>query len=170
MIERSVIQGRVKVSIRLATASDADLLARFRYAFRSSLDSASESEEEFVRRCSLWMQERLRGDSCWRCWIAEQDQTPVGNLWMQLIEKIPNPTVEPEYHAYVTNFYVQQEARGKGIGALLLTAALDWGKSRNVHAAILWPTQQSRSLYERHGFGVRADLLELMMAGEGEEQ
>src|SRR5215211_800776 len=117
----SNIQDCVKISIRLATVSDARLLAKFRYAFRSSLNSACENEEEFVQRCSLWMQEQLRDDSCWRCWIAEQDQTPVGNLWMQLIEKIPNPTVEPEYHAYVTNFYVREEVRSKGIGTMLLT-------------------------------------------------
>src|SRR5215211_3126591 len=111
----------VKITIRLAVESDAHLLARFRYDFRSSLNPASENEEEFVKRCSIWMRARLRANSCWRCWIAERDQTPVGNLWMQLIEKIPNPTVEPECHAYVTNFYVQQEVRSKGIGTMLLT-------------------------------------------------
>jgi ribosomal protein S18 acetylase RimI-like enzyme len=48
----------------------------------------------------------------------------VGNLWLQLIEKIPNPTTEPEQHAYVTNFYVTEAARGQGIGTMLLSAAL----------------------------------------------
>ena len=61
------------------------------------------------------MAERLKDGSPWRCWVAEQDQNLVGTLWMQLIEKIPNPTAEPKYHAYVTNFYVCENARGKGI-------------------------------------------------------
>ncbi len=92
---------------------------------------------------------------------------PVGNIWIQLIEKIPNPTLEPEYHAYVTNFYVQEGARGKGIGSLLLEAALNWSKAQGVQAVILWPTEQSRSLYLRHGFAVREDLMEMMIGDEG---
>jgi GNAT superfamily N-acetyltransferase len=152
-----------ELTIRLATASDAAMLARSRYAFRSSLSPARESESEFVRRCGPWMQERLKEGSLWRCWVAEQGHTPVGHIWMQLLEKIPNPVAEPEYHAYITNFYVRQEARGKGIGSRMLSAALEWAKAQGVEAVILWPTIESRSLYLRHGFAVRGDLLEKIM-------
>ena len=163
MSEQCENQDDFKIIIRLATAPDALMLARLRYAFRSSLSPACESEEEFVERCRLWMQKHLGEDNRWRCWIAERDRRPVGNIWVQLIEKVPNPIVEPEHHAYVTNFYVREEERGKGIGSKLLAAALDWSKSQDVQAVILWPTEESRSLYLRHGFAVRADLLELMM-------
>jgi len=156
----------VKVSIRLATPSDALALARSRYSFRSSLGIPCEEEESFVERCCLWMQSRLGEQGSWRCWVAEREHAIVGNLWMHLIEKIPNPVIEPEHHAYVTNFYVREEERGRGIGSKLLEAALEWAKAQDVHAVILWPTQQSRPLYERHGFAVRDDLLELIIAGE----
>ena len=156
------------VAIRLATASDALVLARFRYLFRSSIGSAHEKEEEFVGRCASWMQERLRDDSTWQCWIAELDDSTMGHLWLQVIEKIPNPIVEPEHHAYLTNFYVLEEARGKGIGSMLLSAALAWSQCHDVHAVILWPTEQSRSLYLRHGFAVRDDLMELIVGAIGE--
>jgi GNAT superfamily N-acetyltransferase len=155
------------VTIRLATASDALMLARFRYAFRSSIGSVNENEDEFTQRCATWMEERLRDESPWKCWIAELDQTPVGHVWLQLIEKIPNPIVEPECHAYLTNFYVQEDARGAGIGSMLLSAALAWSRTHDVHAAILWPTPQSRSLYLRNGFAVRDDLMELIIDAGG---
>ncbi|MEK6300566.1 MAG: GNAT family N-acetyltransferase [Acidobacteriota bacterium] len=160
-------QSSRKVAIRLATVSDALMLAKSRYAFRSSIGSAHEDEEEFVRRCAPWMQERLREGSPWKCWIGECDQMPAGHLWLQIIEKIPNPTIEPEYHAYLTNFYVHEEARGKGIGSMLLSAALAWSQTHDVHAVILWPTEQSRSLYLRHGFAVRDDLMELIVGAIG---
>lgn len=156
-------QDRQEIAIRLATASDGLMLARLRYVFRSSLGSTREDEEDFVQRCAAWMQERLREGSPWKCWIAERDQMPVGNLWLQIIEKIPNPIVEPEYHAYLTNFYVREEARGKGTGSILLSAALAWSRTHDVHAIILWPTEKSRSLYLRHGFAVRDDLMELIV-------
>lgn len=155
-------------AVRLAAPSDALMLARFRYAFRSSLEPTRENEQEFVERCAPWMQERLQGGSAWKCWIAERDHAPLGHLWLQIIEKIPNPIIEPEYHAYLTNFYVREEARGKGIGSLLLSAALEWSRNHDVHAVILWPTRESRSLYLRHGFMVRDDLMELILGAVGE--
>jgi GNAT superfamily N-acetyltransferase len=159
----------IQITIRLATEADALLLAQFRYAFRASISPTCETEAEFVQRCSRWMQTRLCAASQWRCWIAERAGVPVGHVWLQLIEKIPNPIVEPEYHAYITNFYVREEARGAGIGSRLLAAALDWAKTQDVQAVILWPTEQSRSLYLRYGFAVRDDLLELLITEQSEE-
>jgi len=157
---------RAQVTIRLATASDAILLARLRYDFRSSTGQVDEEDESFVQRCTPWMQERLEKASLWRCWLAEHNHTPVGNLWAQLIEKVPNPTSEPEYHAYLTNLYVREDCRGHGIGSMLLSTAHAWIKTNDVHAVILWPTKRSRSLYLRHGFSVREDLMELIIETE----
>src|SRR5712692_8582757 len=154
---------RGEVTIRLATVSDAPMLARFRYVFRSSLSSVNENEEDFVQRCSSWMQERLRAESLWKCWVAELDHVPIGHLWLQIIEKIPNPTIEPERHAYFTNFYVREDARGSGIGSMMLSAAMDWIRTHDVDAVILWPTERSRPLYLRHGFAVRPYLMELIV-------
>ena len=148
--------------IRSAAALDAKLLANFRYAFRIRLGAANESEAEFIERCSLWMRERLSENDDWRCWIAEEDSVLVGHLWAQLITKIPNPTAEPELHLYLTNFYVRAEMRNRGIGSMLLSAALDWCTAWEVDSIFLWSTDQSRSLYVRHGFAARENLLELI--------
>lgn len=150
------------VNFRLARPSDAQALAQLRYDFRSSTGVATEPEAEFVERCRAWMTAHLNDGSLWKCWVAERD-TLLGAVWLQLVEKIPNPRAEPEYHAYLTNFYLQEAARGQGAGSRLLTMALDWCKARKVHAVILWPTEKSRTLYERHGFAVRSDLLELVL-------
>lgn len=148
------------IKIRVATESDAPVLARFRYELRSSGREAIESEEEFSERCMRWMRERLN-NGCWRCWIAECQQTPVGNIWSQLVEKIPNPAAETECYLYVTNFYVREEYRGEGIGTMLLSEALAWAKTNNAHTAILWPRERSKSLYLRHGFTAADDLMQL---------
>lgn len=153
----------MSVKIRLATELDAPLLAKFRYAFRSRNKPATEDEAAFVERCRLWMRERLNAEGAWRCWIAERDDATVGHVWIQLLEKIPNPSTESELHAYLTNFYVLEDARGHGIGSMLLTAALEWCRDSQAHAVILWPTERSRSLYLRHGFTFPTDLLELIM-------
>lgn len=151
-------------SIRQATPADASTLARLRYEFRSAHTGAGEGEGEFVERCAGWMAERLAGDGVWFCWVAEDGARVVGNVWLQLFEKIPNPSDEPERHAYLTNFYVGESARGLGLGAGLLSTALGFCAARGVHAVILWPTERSRSLYVRHGFSRPDDILELSLA------
>ena len=87
----------------------------------------------------------------------------MGCLWLQLVEKIPNPRSEAEYHAYITNFYIQEPIRGRGIGSRMLGEAISWCRMREVHAIILWPTERSRPLYERNGFAVREDIMELII-------
>jgi GNAT superfamily N-acetyltransferase len=148
--------------IRLANCSDARALTNLRYSFRSTSDKDVEAETTFLSRCTAWMSERLQQNN-WRCWVVEKDNSIFGALWLQLIEKIPNPTSEPEFHAYITNVFVEESARGAGLGSRLLAEALAFCKQQSVHAVILWPTEKSRTLYERHGFAVRPDLLELLI-------
>jgi len=149
-----------KISIRLATENDARLLATLRYEFRASSEPVNENENTFRERCENWMRERLRNTALWKCWIAESDGAVVGNVWIQLIEKIPNPGFEPEYHAYITNVYVREDIRGHGVGSKLLEAALDWLQSQDVHCVFLWSRDQSRNFYLRRGFSTNDGLLE----------
>ena len=157
---------RSKVVIRPASEPDATTLAKFRYAFRSALARTIETEESFIERCTPWMQARLRPNGQWRCWIAECDGVPAGNVWVQLIEKIPNPADEAEQHAYITDVYVRAEHRNRGLGSRLLSTALDWIRTQDVHAVFLWPTERSKSLYLRNGFSVHEDLLEMILTDD----
>jgi len=157
--------------IRLATVADAPALAALRYDFRVELAPAAEPRPEFEARCRAWMAERLRPGGAWRCWIAGSSAAIDATLWAERIEKMPNPVAERELHVYITNFYVQPSARGSGLGNRMLTVALDWCRAEAVDAVILWPSPRSRSLYLRHGFAVRDDVLELRLAaapGHGE--
>src|SRR5690349_10152310 len=112
------------VKIRVATEADAAALARFRYELRSNAAQMNETEAEFIERCTAWMRERLRTNSNWRAWLAEHEQTLLGNVWAQLVEKIPNPASETECFVYLTNFYVRAEHRSRGVGTQLLSAVL----------------------------------------------
>jgi N-acetylglutamate synthase-like GNAT family acetyltransferase len=145
--------------IRRATPADAASLARLRSEFRSSLGAVCESEAAFLDRCTAWMAVRLEAGGVWRCWVVEREGVIRGNVWLQLIEKLPNPVGEPERHGYVSNLYVQPVLRGAGIGSALLERCLSECESDSVDAVVLWPTSRSRSLYQRHGFAVRDDLM-----------
>jgi GNAT superfamily N-acetyltransferase len=149
-----------EISIRLAGPADAPTLARLRYVFRAGHDPATEAEADFLARCGGWMAARLASGSHWRCWVAEEAGGLVGTIWLQFIEKIPNPGAEAERHGYVSNLYVEPSRRGAGLGSMLIDTCLRYCEKEAVDAVILWPTPRSRRLYERHGFTVRGDLFE----------
>jgi ribosomal protein S18 acetylase RimI-like enzyme len=147
-------------SIRPAAVADAPALARLRYELRAGVEPTAESETAIVTRCTAWVLERLRPGATWRCWVAQASGAVVGSAWLQLIEKLPNPVAEPELHGYISSLYVEPAHRQAGLGSALLAECLRECEAMAVDAVILWPTPRSRSLYVRHGFAVRDDLLE----------
>jgi len=153
---------------RPANPGDAARLAELRYDFRAELDPPVEDRERFVARCRSWMVQQLRRPgSRWRCWVAERDGELLGHLWIQMLEKVPNPVDEVEQHAYLTNMYVEPEHRRGGIGDRLLEEGLHWCRRHRMGSVILWPTDESRSLYARHGFRSTPELLELSLNPSG---
>jgi ribosomal protein S18 acetylase RimI-like enzyme len=144
-------------TVRPATPADARRLAELRYEFRSPRAANTESREEFLERCTGWMQDHLATDR-WFCWVAVRDGSIVGHVWLNLIEKIPNPVAEAEWHGYITNLYIQEASRG-GLGGALMDAALAFCARREVDSIILWPTHRSRSLYGRKGFSVNDSIM-----------
>ena len=99
--------------------------------------------------------------SVWRCWVIDDGKQLLGHVCVQLFEKMPNPVNEPEAHAYLTNFYVVPEMRGRGLGRRLLNNALSWCRAQGVDAVILWATAESKSLYRQCGLLEPANILEL---------
>jgi GNAT superfamily N-acetyltransferase len=145
--------------VRRAAPSDVATLARFRFQFRAGRHPVVEDEAEFVARCESWMRTRVHPDSRWRVWILEENGAAIGTLWIQMIEKIPNPGREGELHAYVSNFFVLPEHRNKGGGKLLLDAAVAECRAFHTDTMFLWPSEESRPLYERNGFAPPRRLL-----------
>ena len=150
------------IAVRRAAPGDAPPLAALRWSFRSGRAPSVEDEAAFIDRCTTWMRRELEAGGVWQCWVAAEDDHVVGQVWLQLLTKIPNPVGERHRHAYISNLFVVPEARG-GVGRQLLVAALDWAKQQAVDRVILWPTERSTSLYERHGFVRLGDVMELRL-------
>ena len=153
------------IEVRAATLVDAPTLAELRWEFRAGRDRAVEGHDAFVERCAAWMRRELAGDR-WRAWIAVRkghdgpDELIVGQVWINLLQKVPNPIGERERHAYLSNLYAQPAERG-GVGTALLQKAIEWARANGVDRIVLWPSPKSVTLYRRHGFTRDGDVLEL---------
>lgn len=150
------------IAIRPATAADAEALAALRWEFRGGRERVVEGEEAFVARCAAWMRHELETGSAWRAWIAIADAGAAGQVWLQIFAKLPNPNGEGQRHAYLSNLFVRPSARG-GSGTQLLDAALAHARANGVDRVILWPSERSVTLYQRHGFTRAGEMMVLKL-------
>jgi GNAT superfamily N-acetyltransferase len=152
-------------AVRRAGPGDANAMATLRYAFRTELAEPAETERQFVERASAWLADRLELGS-WSGWLAIEREQPVGLVLVHLVEKVPNPVIEPESLGYVSSLYVRPECRGRGVGDVLLRTALAFCRDRGVESVVLWPSPRSVPLYQRHGFRRQAEVMELHRPAE----
>jgi ribosomal protein S18 acetylase RimI-like enzyme len=107
-------------------------------------------ELELQRTDEVWA-ERIHnaatsGKDC--ALLAELDGEAVGLVWAKV-----NATAQD--HANIFQMWVSPEARGRGVGSALLTAALEWCRSRAVTVVKLGVTcgdTPAVRLYRRAGF------------------
>src|SRR5947207_15263532 len=78
------------IEIRPATSADAAALASLRWEFRAGRDTAVEDRTAFLQRCEDWMRRELDART-WQAWIATRDGRAVGQVWLHLWAKLPNP-------------------------------------------------------------------------------
>lgn len=149
------------MQIRIADARDAATLATLRYRFRAEMDPPIESRDRFEDRMRAWLVDRL--SSQWQAWIAVEGDEPVGEVFLQVVEKLPNPVSEPERLGYITSLYVIPSHRGAAVGTALLDTALDACRRERLDTVVLWPSNRSRTLYQRRGFVEQGDVMELLL-------
>lgn len=103
---------------------------------------------------STWVHEKERTEQEWRNsvvsrtrFVAEADGQAIG---MAAIG--PSDFTGA---AVVTSLWVGPQARGKGVGDLLMLAALAWAREGGYSQLLLWVAEgniHAERLYERHGF------------------
>jgi GNAT superfamily N-acetyltransferase len=148
------------IEIRTATSADAGTLAELRWEFRAGRGPATEPHAAFVKRCAAWMRRELATGNAWRAWVAVRDGAIVGQVWVNTIQKVPNPVAELERHAYLSNMFVKPSERG-GIGTQLLGTVVAWARANGIDCVVLWPSRRSVTLYLRFGFSQGGEVMEL---------
>lgn len=147
--------GELSITIRLASASDGTALAALRWEFsQEDGGDAEENRSEFHDGWTrFWDTAQARG---WLVWVAERDGQLIGNMWLQLVEKVPRPGTKVRYLGYLTNVYVTPEARGQEVGGKILAEVIAWAKTENLELLFVWPSSESVEFYKRAGFRVGA--------------
>ena len=151
---------------RLAQRSDLPFLAQSRWEFRVEEDGRTEEEESaFVGRCLRFLEDALSSGR-WALWLAELDGAVVAHAFLQVVEKVPTPGRNDDALAYLTNVYTTPAHRDQGIGQALLRHVQAWAVAHDLELVVVWPSEKSRSLYERAGFRASREIMEMILRPE----
>jgi GNAT superfamily N-acetyltransferase len=129
------------VNIRLAGPADVAALASLR----------GDGNPEFVARMAAWLADE--GDRR-TTWLALAVDAPVGMASMLEYRRMPRPDRPDSRWGYVSNMFVREDARDRGIGRALLDTIIATADARGYVRLVLSPSSRSVPFYERAGFVV----------------
>jgi GNAT superfamily N-acetyltransferase len=112
------------------------------------------AEADFERRMAAWLD--AEGDRR-TTWLAALGDAPVGMASLFEYRRMPRPGQPDSRWGYVSNMFVREEARNRGIGRALLTEIIDAADERGYARLVLSPSAPSLAFYRRAGFIVPDD-------------
>jgi len=82
---------------------------------------------------------------------------------LELIQKVPRPGRTTHPFIYMTNVYTLPEHRGQGLGSKLLKEIEAWSREKEYEFIIVWPSDWSIEFYERNGYKLCKEPMELIL-------
>ena len=133
------------MSVRVAGAGDVAALAALRALWSDG------EEPEFAARMAAWLADE--GDRR-TTWLATDGGVAVGMASMLEYRRMPRPGRPDSRWGYVSNMFVREEVRYRGIGSALLAAIIAAADERGYARLVLSPSARSVPFYARAGFVV----------------
>lgn len=149
------------MNIRLATNEDIEALILMRWEFTlEHQPGVSDDFDFFATECRTFLRQAISGER-WHIWVAEIGGILASHMYIQLIDKVPRPGRITYPFAYMTNVYTDPDYRSQGIGSRLLQTIREWAAANKFEFIIVWPSDESREFYERNGYSLCNDPMEL---------
>ncbi len=133
------------VTVRVAGEADLGALTSLR-AIWSRVD---EVDPEFAQQMAAWLAAEGNHRTTW---LATAGEEPVGMASVFEYRRMPRPGRPYSRWGYVSNMFVLEGYRGRGIGSALLAAIIEAADERAYTRLVLSPSARAVSFYERAGF------------------
>src|SRR5436309_3493133 len=130
--------------VRVTRAADIPALAALR-----SIWSAPSTEVDFDCRMDAWLS--AEGDRR-TTFIARLTDRAVGMASLFEYRRMPRPGRADSRWGYVSNMFVLDEFRNRGIGSALLAAIIDAADARRYARLVLSPSREALAFYQHAGF------------------
>lgn len=136
-----------EVEVRVAGEGDLATIA----ALRAQWTPNAEPDPGFELHLADWL--ATEGDRR-TVWLAYADGEPAGIASVFEYRRMPRPGRMRSSWGYVSNMFVREGARDRGVGAALLDAVIEAAQARGYARLVLSPTLRAVPFYERAGFVV----------------
>jgi GNAT superfamily N-acetyltransferase len=133
------------VVVRVADAGDAGAIA----SLRSLWSAGAREDPDFERRMAGWL--AAEGDRR-TTWLATLGDAPVGMASVLEYRRMPRPGQPDSRWGYVSNMFVREDFRNRGIGSALLTRIIVAAGERRYARLVLSPSPLALPFYRRAGF------------------
>jgi GNAT superfamily N-acetyltransferase len=151
--------------VRPATAEDGGAFTALRIElFRETGGIRSEEQAGALARATLdAFAEGIRTGTC-LAWLAFPPQgDAIGSAAMHVFDRLPSPQNPGRLEGYFAHLFIQRGWRRRGVGTALVEAALAEARRRRLGRVRLHATVEGRALYERLGFRLRTNDMELVL-------
>ena len=136
--------------MRVAGEGDVGAIA----SLRSLWTSGTAEDPELERRISSWL--ATEGDRR-TTWLATLGDLPVGMASVFEYRRMPRPGRPDSRWGYVSNVFVREGFRNRGIGSALLAAIVAAADQRGYARLVLSPDARALEFFRRAGFVVPDD-------------
>jgi GNAT superfamily N-acetyltransferase len=145
--------------MKMAMAEDAELIAVQRCRMFAEMGWPNDERMQAMAENFVpWVRAKLN-DGSYLGWLVSSDGRVVGGGGMLLMDFPPHWRDARPMRAYLLNFYVEPEFRGRGLAQGLLKAAVEEAKRREIKVVSLHASKFGKPLYERSGFEVSNEMV-----------
>ncbi len=106
------------------------------------------NKDEFIQKCLLMLLKPLNLENYFHFGVFENG-TLIAIASLCIINKIPRPQKIIDKIGYLTNVYVLQQLRNKGIGNDLIIKINEFAHDNDSELIIVWPSDKSKPFYNR---------------------
>lgn len=152
----------MEVTYRMATAEDAEALARLRLELllEEHAEDHVDADAYVAAHVRQIQPELARGTHC--SWLAEVDGEPVASVVLTWSVSPPHFDRSERKRGFVSSVYTRPAYRRQGIGRRLMLLLVEHARREHVTVLVLWPSEMGEPFYESLGFqpsrGLELDL------------
>ncbi len=153
------------ITYHKAKLADLDELVRLRIEFLKEVQAAETrqfSEEELKTSLREYLSKSMQNDE-FVAWLAIYNDEIIATSGLCFFQITPGFTLIDGKIAYILNIYTLPEWRGKGVGKQIFDCILKEAINRGYKRISLHASDDGRPVYEKFGFRLTGDEMELRL-------